>query len=109
MNREKMLRLVSLMKQREFDISPWFFLNEKETNDLSAQLNSKYTKRHVIALVACDWTDDIGCYVISGEYAGQLAFIHDYASSGWEVNDSAVFSSFGDFVEALLIDIEFKS
>ncbi|MBA3872017.1 MAG: hypothetical protein H0X30_22960 [Anaerolineae bacterium] len=79
------------------NIQPWYFLDGQVSGALYKGIQMRYPQRVLLPFARRQDNDDVTCFVVdSGDYTrGQVLIIHDYASPGYEVDDS--FPSFWDW------------
>lgn len=79
------------------NIQPWYFLDGQEFETICKGIQMRYPQRVLLPFARRQDDDDIACFVVeSSDYTrGHVLIIHDYASSGTEVDNS--FPSFWDW------------
>ena len=72
------------------NIQPWYFLDVQEFGTIYKGIQRRYPQRVLLPFARRQDDDDVACFVVdSGDYArDQVLVIHDYTSSGAEVDNS---------------------
>lgn len=72
------------------NIPPWYFLDKKVFRALYTGIQRQYPQRVLLPFARRQDNDDVACFVVeSADYPqGHVLVIHDYASSGYEVDHS---------------------
>ena len=87
------------------NIQPWYFLDVQEFGTIYKGIQRRYPQRVLLPFGRRQDDDDVACFVVdSGDYTqGQVLIIHDYASPGYEVDNS--FPSFWDWFRMAINDM----